>query len=90
MFDLLTTQEAERALGQGWQLTWVIDGEKSRVEILPSWTSPEVKNCQQAYRVVTDLAKTRDATALKALQLCVLSRQPTKTTAVRKKKRKTQ
>jgi hypothetical protein len=83
MFDLLTQNESERARAQGWQLSWVVTGDKALVDVLPSWTSHQVKNAAIAYQLVARLAKAHDATALKALQLCVRSRQPVKPTRKR-------
>ena len=85
MFDLLTTHESERAAQQGWQLSWVVEESKTLVQVLPSWTIASITNAEQAYRKVMDMAKANDAVALRALQLCVLSRQPTKKPTRRKK-----
>lgn len=76
MFELLTTHESERAAQQGWQLSWVVEESKTLVQILPSWQVAQIKSAEQAYRLVMTLAKTNDPTALRALQLCVRSRQP--------------
>lgn len=76
MFELLTTNESERAAAQGWQLSWVVEESKTLVQILPSWQVAQIKSAEQAYRLVMTLAKTNDPTALRALQLCVRSRQP--------------
>ena len=86
MFELLTTHESERAAQQGWQLSWVIEESKTLVQILPSWQVAQIKSAEQAYRLVMTLAKTNDPTALRALHLCVLSRQPAKKPTRRKKK----
>jgi hypothetical protein len=85
MFDLLSTSESEIAARQGWQLAWVVEEHKTLVQVIPSWTVASITNAEQAYRLVMKLAKTSDPTALRALQLCVLSRQPTKKPTRRKK-----
>ena len=85
MFDLLTTTESAVAEGQGWQLAWVVEEHKTLVQVLPSWTIASITNAEQAYRKAMDMAKANDAVALRALQLCVLSRQPTKKPTRRKK-----
>ena len=85
MFDLLSTAESEIAACQGWQLAWVVEEHKTLVQVLPSWTVASITNAEQAYRKAMDMAKANDAVALRALQLCVLSRQPAKKPTRRKK-----
>lgn len=77
MSDLLTIRERESAEAQGWQLCHVIDAKTQRVsvDILPTWQRDDVTSALAAQRLVVQLAKQLDGTALRALRLVVASRQ---------------
>lgn len=79
MFELLTTNERDRAASQGWLLSWVYDltTKKALVDVLATGEIPKVRHAEAARNQVVAQARAGDPLAIKALRLTVQSRQGT-------------
>lgn len=75
--NLLTTAESERAAQQGWQLCHVFDQDAARwmVEIIPT-DNNTLRSARAMQATVLELARNRDAVALRAMSLVMASHAP--------------
>lgn len=79
MTDLLTNQEATQAADQGWQLCHVFDQDALRwlIEVLPTKNNP-IQSARRVQAIVLELARRKDAVALRAMSLVMGNNIPKK------------